>query len=120
MTDPPHPYRCAATADLDRPPRRWLRKIGSTLLVVAIAAIGIGYWVWMEGAQARAVSTLPASDRARFFERTMADLRLCHAEGQRDGLREYCERQAMIALAFPECHADCRALARLPWVRPTR
>lgn len=119
ITAPPHPYRCAATADLDRPPSNWLRRIRSALLAIVIAAIGIGYWVWKEGAQERAISALPGVERTRLFERTLEDLRLCRAEGRRDGLREYCERQAMLALAFPECGAVCRSLA-LPWTGPTR
>ena len=119
----PYPYRSPAISDGREPERTWmqrLQRIAPTVLVVIGIGLGLGYWVWIEGAQARAVAALPAAERARLFTRTLEDLRLCRAEAHQPALREFCEKQADLALTFPECTAECRALARLPWAGPTR
>jgi hypothetical protein len=114
----PHPYRSPASSRRQQPERPWPHRLAWPLLVALMVALGLAYWVWLEGAQARAVAALPAAERARLFARTLEDLTLCRAEAN-DSLREHCEKQAELALTFPECTAECRALA-LPWAGPRR
>lgn len=100
--------------------RQRLRRIAPTALVVVGIAVGSAYWVWSDGALARTIAALPTSERARLYTRTLENLRLCHARAQEDALRDFCDEQATLALAFPQCEDECSELARLPWTGTRR
>ena len=69
------------------------------------------------------LAELPAEERIDLLERTRANLELCRRHDD-PGLRGFCDAQAAIGRALPECDADCRALAhgryptRSPSARP--
>lgn len=117
----PHPYRSPAEGKPSRPD--WwvgLRKIVLVTLGVLAVVAGIGYWIWSQGTERRALAALPASERQELFHRTVESLRFCQAHARQDSFREYCEQQASLAVSFPDCGGPCRALARMPWSGPHR
>ncbi len=87
------------------------------LIAVAIAvALVTGALLWtsvrlIRGAQ---VARLPEAQRHALYERTRADLELC-ASAAGKLIKKHCEHQADLIVEFPECAADCRALAA-PWL----
>ena len=117
---------CPQERDLYRPPAAptshprsatssRLRKVGSLLLLCCAAVAGIGYWIWSQGAEQRAVAAMPVAERRLLYSRTLDSLRACHGRLDQDPFRELCAQQAALALSFPECGDECRALSRLPW-----
>lgn len=57
------------------------------------------------------LADLPACERAALLARTLENLALCERHDDA-ALRSFCESQAAIARALPECDVDCRSLAR--------
>jgi hypothetical protein len=85
-----------------------------------VALAGIGYWIWSQGAEQRAVAAMPVAERRLLYSRTLENLRACHGRLNQDAFHELCEQQAVLALSFSECGDECRALSRLPWSGPRR
>jgi hypothetical protein len=69
------------------------------------------------------LAELAPDERALLLQRTMDNLELC-ARHREPALRDFCEAQAVIARALPECGPHCRDLAiarypsRVPSARP--
>ena len=93
------------------------RKVGSCLLLSCAAVAAIGYWIWSQGAGQRAVAAIPVAERRLLYSRTLENLKACHGRLDQDAFHEFCAQQAVLALSFPECGDECRALSRLPWSR---
>ena len=89
------------------------------MLIWATVA-GAGCWIWAQGAERRAVAAIPAAERRLLYTRTLESLRGCHDRLDQPAFHELCAQQAALALSFPECDGECRALARLPWSGPRR
>jgi hypothetical protein len=117
----PHPHRSPAIATrLAARLQRWLRTVGPLALGALLLVSGLTYWIWIQGAERRAVVALPTAERRQLFERTLENLRFCRDHAAEDSFRGYCEQQADLAVGFPECDASCSKLARLPWSGPHR
>lgn len=54
------------------------------------------------------LAELPPEERAQLLQRTLDNLELC-AHHREPELHNFCESQAVIARALPECGPDCRA-----------
>jgi len=96
------------------PPLRPLPNAPSDRGAAMIAIAGlvlIAIAIWAGRREPDPLAELPADERALLLERTLENLELCtrHREPE---LRGFCESQAVIARALPECDAHCRELAR--------
>lgn len=92
----------------------WRRaRIGLPGAVIALVAIGlIVLWVWNQGAERRAISRLPPSDRANLYRHDLESLRALCGEGPRtDALDRECRERAEFIVQFPECDQSCQELA---------
>ena len=79
-------------------------------LVCALILLLLAWWGWEQGAPGRALRSLPEGERSALYERTAKNLRqVCNDPPV--ALQFYCNQQAEFLLNFPECDADCRALA---------
>jgi hypothetical protein len=99
---------------------RWLRLAKPVLLAAGIALVLL-FWWWCSDAESRAIRAMPSSERQALLSRTLENLRsVCQAP--EDGMREFCETQAQLALKIPECDGRCQALvqAQLAHVRMPR
>jgi hypothetical protein len=97
-----------------------LRKVLVALAIALAAAAVIAYAVWRQGAERRALGSLPADERRALYLRTRQDLEsVCVSPPE--ALRDHCRRQAELLSQFPECDAACRELvARLFPPQPAR
>jgi hypothetical protein len=84
----------------------WLRGVA---VVVGLAGV-LSLVGWCQGAEGRSIRALPAPERRALFARTLENLATVCAESP-DGMHDYCEGQARLALEFSECEAACQALA---------
>jgi hypothetical protein len=57
------------------------------------------------------VAALPELDRRALYTRTLENLAKACASPP-EGLRDYCEGQARLAVEFAECDGKCQALAK--------
>jgi len=89
-------------------PRPTLRPMVLAAFVLAAVAI----WIWSQGAERRGFRGLPADERKAVYLRTLENLQTVCASPDL-ALEEYCREQARVLLAFPECDASCREIARL-------
>ena len=89
--------------------------VGLTLAILVAAA------AWHRHAE-RALSALPAEVRIEAFQDSLRNLTdNCLAESSLEGpLRRHCLHEADFVLRFPECNADCRAIARSVFSRAHR
>jgi hypothetical protein len=79
-------------------------------LVIVLALVGL--WIANEHAKDRAIRELPDAERKALYDHTLSTLRtVCATPHWPDGLRSYCRDQAELVVRFPECDAECRALA---------
>jgi uncharacterized protein HemX len=99
------------------------RRLGRALawIALALAVVGAaGYLVWQQGAEDRAIRSLPAEERRAQFLRTAEELRTICADPP-EALRAHCRQQAEFLSRFPECDAACRLLVeRFFPVQPAR
>jgi hypothetical protein len=85
----------------------WLVRIALAVVVIGLAVF---FLVWSGDSERRAVRSLPVTERQALYSRTMESLSsVCATD--RASLREFCEEQARLAKAFPECDAVCLRLA---------
>ena len=80
---------------------------GPWLVVALFVLATAGILVW----QIAARSGSPNQHRAEMFHRTLATV-LESCSPPKPNLDSYCRDQAALLLEFPECSADCVALAR--------
>ena len=79
-------------------------------LVCAVILVLLAWWGWEGGAPRRALRSVPETERSAVYERTAKNLQqVCNSPPA--ALQPYCYQQAEFLLSFPECNADCRALA---------
>jgi hypothetical protein len=78
------------------------------LVLLPMAAIAV--WMWLLGAERRAVYALSPDDRAVVYADTMAAFDATCVP-LRAGLTEHCRSQASFLLNFPECADHCRRAA---------
>lgn len=86
-----------------------LRKVVVGLAIALGLAGAIAYAVWRQGAERRALGSLPPDERRALFLRTRQDLESVCANPP-EALREHCRRQAELLSQLPECDAGCQAL----------
>jgi hypothetical protein len=111
-----HPLPAAAARGSDR---SRARAVTHGLGLVLGAGILVGGMVHATAADARALRELPAGARAELYARTLQNLESVCAPGN-GALPEFCDGQARLALAFPECDGACVELARTSLRQPTR
>lgn len=86
-------------------------------LVAAVALV----W-WSATSDGRAIRALPDAQRLPLLQSTLANLRnVCDPAPPRS-MREFCRRQAELAIKFTECTRDpsCQELARRHLYQPHR
>jgi hypothetical protein len=98
--------------------RRW------PLFLVPAAVVGavFAFWLWAANAETRELRSLPDQQRLTLFQRLLDDLRnVCDPAPPRS-LRDFCRRQAELALKFRECDGNpaCQELARRHLSQPRR
>jgi hypothetical protein len=108
------PYRTAqapvrrAAASVDRD-ERWPRPLRLILLVLAALLVWVTTIAWREHRLKAEIEAMPEAERQAVYSHTIDELRsVCSAQ---PALREHCREQARLILKFPECDADCFALA---------
>ena len=93
----------------------WLVPVCIASLLI-LAASG-----WMRWSRADDVTRLPEAPRHALYMNTLEALRnYCAPRKRLAGIDDYCTRQAMFALQFPQCDAACRLLAQPYRPHPTR
>jgi hypothetical protein len=99
-------------------PSGWLR----LLLVVVGLVGGVALLWWSATADVRALQALPDEQRIPFFRSTVDNLKnICDPAAPRS-LRDFCRKQAELAIKFQECERDpaCQQLARRHLSQPHR
>lgn len=91
------------------PPFDRLRRLLGWAALALAAAGAAGYGLWKEGAEDRAIRSLPAEERRAQFLRTAEELRTVCADPP-EALRAHCRQQAEFLSRFPECDAACLQL----------
>ena len=66
--------------------------------------------IWWQSAEERAIRALPEPERRSLYARTLENLATACAAPS-EGLFDFCEAQARLALEFAECDGTCQALA---------
>lgn len=97
---------------------RWPRAIGAAALLVSVLA----FWIWASDADKREIRSLPDRQRLALFQRTLDDLQNSCDPAPPRSLRDFCHRQAELALKFRECDTSprCQELARRHLLQPRR
>jgi hypothetical protein len=97
---------------------RWLL-VGATLVAGTILCTA---WWWVATTDARALRALPDQQRIPLYQRTVETLRNVCDPAPGRSMRDFCRRQAEIAIAFRECDASpaCQELARRHLSQPHR
>ncbi|MCI0572993.1 MAG: hypothetical protein L0Y66_19785 [Myxococcaceae bacterium] len=88
--------------------RRDPRRLAAFILVVLAL---LGFLVWNQGQERRALSRMPSDERAELYSRALADLEVLCSDARQTALVHECRRRARFLLKFPECDGKCRALA---------
>lgn len=112
-----HSFPLPQRSSTERPTRdKALRALGAVLVMVALfAALMHG-----AGSETRALRRLPVEERSALYARTMENLAtVCRGDGKLF-LSDFCQEQARLALAFPECDTACTEVARAALHTPTR
>lgn len=84
-------------------------RVVRTMLGVACAAVVVTL-IAIHGDDQRALRSLPAAERDQLYARTLQNLNtVCATEEA--ALRDFCEEQARLLKALPECDDACYRLA---------
>jgi hypothetical protein len=87
--------------------RRWVVRVLAGAIVAVLAALLLPR---ADPLHAGLVA-LARDDRAHLFERTLENVRFCGAR-KTNALARFCDQEASLAMAFPECDEQCRQLAQ--------
>ncbi len=118
--------RTLATPSASEPslPEAVKTRFNRTGVALALAVLGlflVALWVWNKGMEQRAIRHLPEQERRALYDRTLRTLQAPCGSGERlPGLEAFCREQAAFIVEFPECDAECAALARGQTSRPTK
>jgi hypothetical protein len=85
---------------------------GLSRIVLAVAVLGVIVFmiVWSAGAERRALRNLAPAERQGLYLRTLQNLeQVCAASGP--SMRDFCEDQARLLEAFPQCDDSCYRIA---------
>jgi hypothetical protein len=107
----------------DHAERTAQRKASIVVAVAIAAATGACFalWLWSRADETDAVRNLPATERRALYESTLHTLNtVCDAEKQPQGLKDFCNDQALFVLQFPECEETCRAIVMRARSLPAR
>ena len=85
--------------------------VGRLMVILALTA-AIATWLWIEGAEERALSDLPVSERRSIYARELENLRALCAPLVSGDLSKRCRERAAFVLEFPECDSSCQEIAR--------
>ncbi len=101
--------------------RRRLRRAALPLGLVA-AIGGLWLWWWSATADVRALRALPEAQRLALLKGAVDNLKNVCDPAASVALRDFCRRQAELAVKFEECERDgeCQQLARRHLYQPHR
>jgi hypothetical protein len=78
------------------------------IAIVVLPLLAMLGWIWVLGAERRAIDAMPPEERAVVYTETL-DAFATMCAPPRDGLFDHCRAQAAFLLKFDECDEDCRA-----------
>ncbi len=110
------PYRTAPPMSRRRPAwsereERWPPGSRTLALLLVALLLWTAAIAWREHRLKTEILALPQPTRAALYGDTVDQLRgVCSAQPV---LREHCIHEAELVVKFPECDADCRALAAI-------
>ena len=96
------------------------RALLSAIALGSLLALIAGYWWWSSSGEGREIRELPAAQRQALYRRTMENLQTICDPAPGRSMREFCRRQAALALEFSECDDGCRRVARRHLSLPRR
>jgi hypothetical protein len=88
------------------------RALFSAIATGALLVLLSGYWWWTSSGEGREIRDLPPAQRKGLYQRTMENLKTICDPAPGRSMREFCRRQAALAVEFPECDDDCHRIAR--------
>ncbi|MDY7226414.1 hypothetical protein [Hyalangium rubrum] len=89
------------------PRKPWL---GRAAVVGAIAAVGLGIWMWMQGSEGGALRAMSPVQREALFKETWKDYRMrCTGGAEQKDTPAVCHQRAEFLQRFPQCDEACRA-----------
>ena len=84
----------------------WVKWVAFTVAIVGV----IWLWAWSDGAERRAIRSMPQLERQALHARTLQNLKsVCSPPS--DALHDFCREQAQLVLEFQECERTCQELA---------
>ena len=83
----------------------------AAILVLTILFAVIADW-WSADGEPRELRTLPETQRAGLYHRTIENLKTICDPAPGRSMRTFCRSEATFALQFPECDDACQQLAR--------
>lgn len=109
---------------MDAPPAKSGRfqRLGRALLVVMGLLVAVALVWWSATSDERAIRGLPEAQRLPLLQSTIANLKNVCDPAPPLSMREFCRRQAELAVKFRECASDpaCQQLARRHLYQPHR
>ncbi len=102
-----------------RPDR--LRQLGWRVLAILVAVLVLVALFRNMSAEHRAIARMDPVERRAVYEQAYGELRrLCGAGPRDDALEAQCQEQIRFIVQFPECDAECQAIARRHAPLPTK
>ncbi len=97
------------------------RQLGRWVLAILVAVVVLVALFRNLGAENRAISRMDPLERRAVYEHVYGEVRrLCGAGPRDDALEAQCQEQIRFVLQFPECDAECQAIARRHTPLPTK
>jgi hypothetical protein len=103
-------------------PRLQQRLQFAAALALGVLAATAATLLWLSppGAEGDAIRSLPEAERRSLYERTLRTLESPCKRHRGSGLESICRQQADFVVQFPECDAQCSALAEAFRAGPSR